>query len=210
MLRCNNATAFRAQFTTKMALRVPIPRALPWIGAPQRLPTFAHGAVRQFGTEKRERRTGKGNRIFSAKSELQEPSQPITTPFTPSTRRDRRDPRLGLTKEDGLVLIATNKGPSVSKKAVRMELVWLKDRAMLLEQTRRMLRRDNVAMAAALVREAQRTGYDTAASWNALLEYCMVKKNPRAAFKFWNDVRFPPTFVTVLAFRLLTISCFCV
>lgn len=83
-----------------------------------------------------------------------------------------------------------NKGESVAKKAVEMELAWLKDRTVLAERVQRLLKQDNIAFAAELVRTAQRRHYDTQGAWNAILAYCFGKGHAEAAFRFWNDVSF--------------------
>ncbi|EAU38255.1 predicted protein [Aspergillus terreus NIH2624] len=79
-------------------------------------------------------------------------------------------------------------GRSVSSKVVELELKWLKDPRALADRVARLLSADDVPLAAALVRSAQKERMECSVAWNHLLEYCMNKRAPRAAFKFYNDV----------------------
>ncbi|GES57417.1 pentatricopeptide repeat protein [Aspergillus terreus] len=80
-------------------------------------------------------------------------------------------------------------GRSVSSKVVELELKWLKDPRALADRVARLLSADDVPLAAALVRSAQKERMECSVAWNHLLEYCMNKRAPRAAFKFYNDMK---------------------
>lgn len=90
-----------------------------------------------------------------------------------------------------LLDIATGKeaARSVSPKAVEMEIKWLKDPKELANRVARLLKGGKAAMAAALVRRAQKEGMECMVAWNHLMEHCMDRGAPVAAFKFYNDVR---------------------
>lgn len=77
---------------------------------------------------------------------------------------------------------------TVSKKAIEMELKWLKDPRALSDRVGKILAAGDIAMAAELVREAQKAGMECTAGWNHLMEYAFEKQEPQAAFKFYNDV----------------------
>ncbi|KAL4897860.1 hypothetical protein BDV59DRAFT_208504 [Aspergillus ambiguus] len=80
-------------------------------------------------------------------------------------------------------------GRSVSAKVVELELKWLKDPRALADRVARLLGGGDVPLAAALVRSAQKERMECAVAWNHLMEYCMGKRAPRAAFKFYNDMK---------------------
>jgi hypothetical protein len=108
-------------------------------------------------------------------------------------------------KENLLLDIATakNTGRSISKKAVEMELAWLKDPMELARRVARLLSGGEPGIAATLVREAQGRRIECAVAWNHLMQYCMNQGAPLAAFKFYNDVRDKPEL------RLLTFLMTC-
>lgn len=78
--------------------------------------------------------------------------------------------------------------PTVSQKAVEMELKWLQDPRQLADRVARLLKGRQPAMAAALVRRAQKEHMECGVAWNHLMEHCMEKNAPMAAFKFYNEV----------------------
>ncbi|GAB1209876.1 hypothetical protein APSETT445_008664 [Aspergillus pseudonomiae] len=77
----------------------------------------------------------------------------------------------------------------VSGKVVEMELKWLKDPRALSDRVARLLKADDVLLAVALVRTAQRERMECTVAWNHLMEYCMTKNNPKAALKFYNEMK---------------------
>ncbi|KAL2012665.1 hypothetical protein VTN00DRAFT_190 [Thermoascus crustaceus] len=79
--------------------------------------------------------------------------------------------------------------PTVSQKAVEMELKWLQDPRQLADRVARLLKDRQPAMAAALVRRAQKEHMECGVAWNHLMEYCMEKNAPMAAFKFYNEMK---------------------
>ncbi|RDW90765.1 pentatricopeptide repeat-containing protein [Aspergillus mulundensis] len=121
-----------------------------------------------------------------ASEDLAGPDEDMPQRWTSRTPRERS---AKAPKESPLMLIAMNKGPTVQKKAVEMELAWLKDRTVLAERVQRLLRQHDVAFAVELVRTAQRRGYDTQGAWNAILAYSFAQKDANAAFRFWNDMK---------------------
>ncbi|KAE8364876.1 hypothetical protein BDV27DRAFT_110014 [Aspergillus caelatus] len=77
----------------------------------------------------------------------------------------------------------------VSGKVVEMELKWLKDPRALSDRVARLLNANDVLLAVALVRTAQRERMECTVAWNHLMEYCMKKNHPRAALKFYNEMK---------------------
>ncbi|CBF70550.1 hypothetical protein AN5927.2 [Aspergillus nidulans FGSC A4] len=210
MLRCSNATALRTQFSRNIALRVSTSLDSPWTRLPRRAVSLA------CATTTRARAGPNGSRSFPAGTsrpysensapEKSTPGNPVLETQMPPTNeaialRDLGVPEPGVPSgrkspvrprgsgPDALMLIAMNKGESVAKKAVEMELAWLKDRTVLAERVQRLLKQDNIAFAAELVRTAQRRHYDTQGAWNAILAYCFGKGHAEAAFRFWNDMK---------------------
>ncbi|KAL1981170.1 hypothetical protein VTN96DRAFT_3017 [Rasamsonia emersonii] len=90
-----------------------------------------------------------------------------------------------------LLEIATGKEAalSVSPKAVELEIKWLKDPKELADRVARLLKGRKAAMAAALVRRAQKEGIECMVAWNHLMAHCMDRGAPLAAFKFYNDMK---------------------
>jgi NADPH-dependent glutamate synthase beta subunit-like oxidoreductase len=82
------------------------------------------------------------------------------------------------------------RGASFNRKTINMELKWLEDPRDLADRVARILRSGDPAMAAALVRQAQKEGRRCDVAWNHLLSYCMQRGFPQVAFKFYNDVSF--------------------
>ncbi|KAJ1714798.1 pentatricopeptide repeat protein [Aspergillus flavus] len=110
--------------------------------------------------------------------------------------------RQGITRDDLLLSIAkAGTSPKtreeldgtmpvkVSGKVVEMELKWLKDPRALSDRVGRLLKADDVLLAVALVRTAQREHMECTVAWNHLMEYCMEKNNPKAALKFYNEMK---------------------
>ncbi|KAL1998192.1 hypothetical protein VTN02DRAFT_6682 [Thermoascus thermophilus] len=79
--------------------------------------------------------------------------------------------------------------PTVSQKAVEMELKWLQDPRELADRVARLLKGRQPALAAALVRRAQKERMECGVAWNHLMEHCMEKNAPMAAFKFYNEMK---------------------
>ncbi|KAL6234616.1 hypothetical protein BDW75DRAFT_211830 [Aspergillus navahoensis] len=205
MLRCSNATALRTQFPPNRALRVSSRLSLPWTRASRKTLSLA------CATTARARAGPNGARSFprtisrpysqnSAPEKSTSENPPPETQDPPTNEaialRDLGVPEPVMPSHrprgsgpDALMLIAMNKGESVAKKAVEMELAWLKDRTVLAERVQRLLKQDNIAFAAELVRTAQRRNYDTQGAWNAILAYCFEKGHAEAAFRFWNDMK---------------------
>lgn len=84
------------------------------------------------------------------------------------------------------------RAPQVSSTAVQMELKWLQDPRKLADRVAELLRKRRAPMAVALIRQAQKQHMECGVAWNNLLEYCMNKGAPMAAFKFYNEVRGRP------------------
>lgn len=85
-------------------------------------------------------------------------------------------------------------GASISPKKIEMEVKWLADPLALAYRVERLLQAGDPAMAAALVRQAQKNGQGCEVAWNNLMRYCMIRGHPNAAFKFYNDVSSDVTF----------------
>lgn len=79
----------------------------------------------------------------------------------------------------------------VSKNVVKQELKWLKDPKALADRVATILQahdRKSVALAVQLVRAAQKENMECSVAWNHLLEYCMKRRQPKAAWKLYNEV----------------------
>lgn len=79
--------------------------------------------------------------------------------------------------------------PTVSKKAIDIELEWARDRVVLSKRVAQILNKGDLEKAVALVRTAQSRGYDCMVAWNVLFDHEMKNDRPVAAFKLYNDVR---------------------
>ncbi|CAG7967593.1 unnamed protein product [Penicillium olsonii] len=78
----------------------------------------------------------------------------------------------------------------IAPSIVNMELKWLMgDPQKIADRVRRMLRNDQPALAAAIVRAGTKQGLGTGVAWNHLIAYCMEQQHPQAAFKFYNDMK---------------------
>lgn len=76
----------------------------------------------------------------------------------------------------------------VRRKVVKRELQWLQDPKALADRVAKILQADDFALAVAIVRGAQKENMECSVGWNHLLEYCMNKKQPKAAWKLYNEV----------------------
>jgi hypothetical protein len=89
----------------------------------------------------------------------------------------------------------------VRRKVVKKELQWLQDPKALADRVAKILQADDFALAVAIVRGAQKENMECSVGWNHLLEYCMNKTQPKAAWKLYNEVStflFPPSQVFFL------------
>ncbi|CAG8138223.1 unnamed protein product [Penicillium salamii] len=82
-----------------------------------------------------------------------------------------------------------SQGPKITPTIVNMELRWLNDPRKMADRIDRILRSDQPALAAAIVRAGTKQGLNTTVAWNLLLQYCMEQGHPQAAFKFYNDMK---------------------
>lgn len=92
--------------------------------------------------------------------------------------------------DDLLMEIAQQKGPSVNRKRVRLEMEWVKDPLLLAQRVSSALRGGNPEMAATLAREAlkESPGEKYVVAWNRIIQYCMDRGHPKPALRFFNDV----------------------
>lgn len=125
---------------------------------------------------------------------LNNDTSPKETPDAPETPRHTNDaatdPLLDIAAA-GTSLKARGRADltsRVNRKVVEMEIKWLQDPRALADRVARLLGAGNVALAAALVREAQKERMECSVAWNRLLEYCMENGRALAAFKFYNEV----------------------
>ncbi|BDD56050.1 hypothetical protein MAP00_001530 [Monascus purpureus] len=77
----------------------------------------------------------------------------------------------------------------VSRKVIDIELKWMKNRRDISDRVAKMLRSGQIALAAELVRTAQKRGMECTVAWNHLMTFSMEKGEPLAAFKFYNDMK---------------------
>ncbi|KAL1861995.1 hypothetical protein Plec18170_000819 [Paecilomyces lecythidis] len=83
----------------------------------------------------------------------------------------------------------TGSASVVSNKVVDMEIKWLQDPKELADRVARLLKGRQPALAAALVRRAQTDGMRCQVAWNHLLQHCMDRDAPHAAFRFYNEMK---------------------
>ncbi|KAE8372718.1 hypothetical protein BDV26DRAFT_87936 [Aspergillus bertholletiae] len=113
-----------------------------------------------------------------------------------------RKSKQGTTRDDLLLTIAKagtspktreelggSMSVTVSGKVVEMELKWLKDPRALSDRVARLLNANDILLAVALVRTAQKEHMECTVAWNHLMEYCLKKNNPQAALKFYNEMK---------------------
>jgi pentatricopeptide repeat protein len=77
----------------------------------------------------------------------------------------------------------------VRRKVVKKELQWLQDPKALADRVAKILQADDFALAVAIVRGAQKENMECSVGWNHLLEYCMNKTQPKAAWKLYNEMK---------------------
>lgn len=88
---------------------------------------------------------------------------------------------------------AKNISRTISNRPVELELVWLKDPLKLANRVGQLLKKRDVHLAVALIRQAQNNSMDCIVAWNNLFKYCFEREAPLAAFRFYNDVgKCPP------------------
>ncbi|KAF7177409.1 hypothetical protein CNMCM7691_005614 [Aspergillus felis] len=77
----------------------------------------------------------------------------------------------------------------IRKKVVKKELKWLQDPKALADRVAKILQADDFPLAVAIVRGAQKENMECSVGWNHLLEYCMEKKQPKAAWSLYNEMK---------------------
>ncbi|PGH02229.1 hypothetical protein GX51_04805 [Blastomyces parvus] len=100
--------------------------------------------------------------------------------------------------------------PTVSKKAIDIELEWARDRVALSNRVKQILKKGDLEKAVTLVQTAQTRGYDCMVGWNELFDHELKNNNALSAFKLYNDMkkraRKPNTYTYTIMFRGLAHS----
>ncbi|KAL4931332.1 uncharacterized protein BDV17DRAFT_256619 [Aspergillus undulatus] len=191
MLRCSNAAALRAQITTNLAPRALISSSSTWPRAPPH--THTH-TIRHFAlsatslkhhTDTSANEGAKWERIKPRRRSLDRP--PPSKDASPETEAEKQKQQEY--QRDPLMQVATNQAPAVPKKIIAAELMWLADPLQLANRVRDLLKEKKIALAAEICRAALYNGYDCVVAWNAIFKYCYQKNHPKAAFRFWNDMK---------------------
>ncbi|RHZ44958.1 uncharacterized protein CDV56_101372 [Aspergillus thermomutatus] len=129
---------------------------------------------------------------------LEQSAADSTTSFVDGVPQQKQSRSLKKVDQDNSLLEIAMAGTSpdhgigagnVSKKKVKMELKWLMDPKALADRVAKILKADNVALAVALVRTAQKENMECSVAWNHLLQYCMEKNQPKAAWKLYNEMK---------------------
>ncbi|KAL2831629.1 hypothetical protein BJY01DRAFT_226507 [Aspergillus pseudoustus] len=209
MLRCSHATALRTQFIPSAALRAPL--SSPWAKAPRSCSLLAQAhkpaqavtfptvlpQLRLYSTRFDDDDDSHwDSRSPEALDESEEPRWSSNSIGRPRKRPVKAQHRIhgpwAFRKNkqgDHLVRIAMGKGSPVSRNEIQMELKWIRDRVVLAQRVRRLLNKDDITFAYALVHAAHTQGMDSAAAWNDILAYCMDKGSPLGAWRFWNKMK---------------------
>ncbi|KAJ5666906.1 hypothetical protein N7462_011315 [Penicillium macrosclerotiorum] len=106
----------------------------------------------------------------------------------------KQRPKSPQEKQEGVLLMeiassSGDTGSSIPRGVLELELKWLQDPRALGDRVARILQSGDPAKAAALVRYAHNQGFQTGVGWNHILSYCMQRGHPKAAFKFFNDMK---------------------
>lgn len=112
--------------------------------------------------------------------------------YTRNQRRKTRREIAGDGEEVSLLMeLAKGRGlpEGVNSAVVAKEIQWLKDPKELSLRVARLLDTGKAPLAVAIVRRTESMKMESSAAWNRLLDYCLKKGAPLAAFSFYNDVR---------------------
>ncbi|KAJ5938519.1 hypothetical protein N7466_001653 [Penicillium verhagenii] len=93
--------------------------------------------------------------------------------------------------EELLMEIAQQSSPHVNPKHVRLEMEWVQDPLLLAQRVSTALKGGDPAMAVALAREAtkQIPGTKFVVAWNRIFHWCFERGHPKAALRFFNDMK---------------------
>lgn len=165
----------------------------PWANSTM-LPPIAPGSVRNTGTDANLGGTTFARRIDGV-AEIHDETSEVK--LLDLEKHNEQDPEEH-TGEQGRVPRETRKpvsrdrgrrlGSSVSKKAIEMELRWVRDRVALARRISELLTKDELEKAAGLLLAAEKEHIDCIVGWNLVFQYLMVKGKPFDAFKLYNDV----------------------
>lgn len=210
MLRCSNVATLQVGVGRSMAMKIACSgNTHHWsrVGISSLFAVAARRGPGQIGF----RRGNSGlsslpeyeSAISHATDVIENNGDPFSAPWKKSQRRGRsRNTRKSLLLEIALEGTSPKQRERKQKaegaeaasasesieSAVRNELVWLPDRVSLAKRVKQALRQREVRFAAALVRMAQKQRRETTAAWNHIMEYCLQENEPKAAWRFYNEV----------------------
>ncbi|EAW13947.1 pentatricopeptide repeat-containing protein [Aspergillus clavatus NRRL 1] len=208
MLRCSNAAALRTGVEYTMSLRrltssrwtksapgmfyaTPLARAAQRGLVGRQLPSWRSIAVKQYSTE-----TSVSDPTAEVGVTTTETSPADVAEPQKEVRKKRRDDGGGSLLDLAMGTSSTAHGEdpeamgaTISRKVVEMELKWLKDPKVLADRVARVLQAGDAPLAVALIRKAQMEKMECTVAWNHLFEYCLKQGEPKAAFKFWNEMK---------------------
>ncbi|PWY84652.1 hypothetical protein BO94DRAFT_468017 [Aspergillus sclerotioniger CBS 115572] len=106
-------------------------------------------------------------------------------------KAEAEDTREGLLYKLAHSEVSSRRGADyyIPHRVLEREMNWLKDPRALADRVVEILKSQDPMLAVALIRRAHYMDISTVVAYNRLLEYCLRMKAPKAAFRFWNDMK---------------------